>query len=60
MYVIQDALCRAYYRSYKKTECESLKFIMSHAGCRVLEKKLKNAREALLNLEFEMFCKMIT
>lgn len=27
MHIIEDSLCCAYYRSYKKTECQSLKFI---------------------------------
>ena len=27
LYILKDSLCRAYYRKYKKSECESLKFV---------------------------------
>jgi len=34
-------------------------FIMSHVGCRILERKLKEAKAHLLDLEFEMFCRQL-
>ena len=36
---------------------KEVEFIVSHAGCRSLERKIREKKEELLNLEYELFCK---